>query len=89
MPVVFVDRGYRFHFFSREGEPLEPVHIHVAKRGVGDAKLWLYPDVTIAYNHGFDPRTQRWIVTTVLEHRIEIEIAWHEHFRTGDRSPLR
>ncbi|MCP3734354.1 DUF4160 domain-containing protein [Sphingomonas sp. RP10(2022)] len=84
MPVVFIERGYRFHFFSSEGDPREPVHIHVAKRGVGDAKLWLYPEVTIAYNHGLDARTQRWISEQVSLRREEIVSAWHEHFGTRD-----
>ena len=84
MPVIFFDAGYRFHFYSREGVPLEPVHVHVAKRGEGDAKLWLYPEVAIAYNHGFDARTQRWLIAVVEERRAEIESAWHEHFNTTD-----
>ncbi|UUL81833.1 DUF4160 domain-containing protein [Sphingomonas qomolangmaensis] len=85
MPVVFQADGYRFHFFSREGDPREPVHIHVANRGTGDAKLWLYPEVAIAYNYGFDARTQRWLIAQVTERREEIESAWHEHFGTGNQ----
>ena len=38
MPVVFRQDGYRFHFFSREGNPPEPIHIHVAK-AEADAKI--------------------------------------------------
>jgi hypothetical protein len=60
------------------------IHIHVAKRGEGDAKLWLYPDVTIAYNHGLDARAQRWISEQVSLRRQEIVSAWHEHFGTRD-----
>jgi len=82
MPAVFKQAGFRFHFYSDEGNPREPVHVHVFKDGV-DAKLWLYPDVQFAYNHGFDARTQRWIVRTVTERRSEIEDAWNEHFSTG------
>ncbi|HEX8468629.1 MAG TPA: DUF4160 domain-containing protein [Allosphingosinicella sp.] len=84
MPAVFWERGFKFHFYSSEGDPLEPIHVHVAKRGAGDAKLWLYPAVTIAYNHGFDARTQSWIVRLVEDRRVEIESAWHEHFGSGD-----
>ena len=51
MPVVFRWEGLRFHFFSSEGDPLEPVHIHVAQAGM-DAKFWLYPEVRFAYNRG-------------------------------------
>jgi hypothetical protein len=60
MPVVFRQRGYRFHFYSSEGNPREPVHVHVARPGA-DAKLWLYPDVAFAYNRGFSIRKQRWL----------------------------
>ena len=84
MPVVFFEAGYRFHFYSSEGDPREPVHIHVAKRGVGDAKLWLYPEVTVAYNHGLDARTIRWVTSVVESRRTEIENAWHGHFGTSE-----
>jgi Domain of unknown function (DUF4160) len=43
MPKVFSQSGFRFHFYSREGNPLEPLHVHVAKPGA-DAKFWLRPD---------------------------------------------
>lgn len=78
MPVVFRERGYRFHFFSNEGDPREPAHIHVTKDGA-DAKVWLYP-MEFEYNHGFDARTQRWILSVVGARRHEIEEAWNGHF---------
>jgi Protein of unknown function (DUF2442)/Domain of unknown function (DUF4160) len=62
MPALFWERGFKFHFYSNEGDPGEPLHVHVAKRRVGDAKLWLYPEVAFAYTHGFDAQTQSWIV---------------------------
>ncbi len=82
MPVVFRENGYRFHFFSDEGDPREPVHVHVVK-GNADPKFWLFPDVELAYNRGYDARTQRWIATMVALRRREIEDAWHDHFATG------
>ncbi|MDE0878741.1 MAG: DUF4160 domain-containing protein [Sphingomonas bacterium] len=60
MPTIFAIDGYRFHFYSNEGDPREPAHVHAAKRGVGDAKVWLYPEPVFAYYRGFDARTQRW-----------------------------
>lgn len=83
MPLVFNQDGLRFHFYSSEGYPREPVHIHVAQRGVGDAKLWLYPEVTIAYNRGFDARMLRRIISMVEARRSDIENAWNEHFAAG------
>jgi hypothetical protein len=40
MAVVFRYKGYRFFFFSNEGDPLEAMHIHV-RRGEAMAKFWL------------------------------------------------
>ena len=38
MPVVFRHKGFRFFFFSNEGNPREPIHIHAMKDGI-DAKF--------------------------------------------------
>lgn len=74
MPVVFRLDGRRFHFFSSEGNPLEPIHIHIAQAGV-DAKFWLYPNVRLAYNRGYDARTIKRLHDIVDAHREEIERA--------------
>jgi uncharacterized protein DUF4160 len=79
MPRVFRWKGFRFHFFSNEGEPREPIHIHVAKNG-SDAKFWLQPEVKVAYNKGFDARTLSMLSKAIEKRREEIERAWDEHF---------
>lgn len=79
MPVVFREEGFRFHFFANEGNPREPVHIHIARLGA-DAKFWLFPDIEMAYNRGFDARMIRHIQQIVERHRPEIERVWNEFF---------
>jgi len=79
MPVVLRLDGYRFHFFANEGDPREPVHIHVATPNA-DAKFWLYPEVELAYNHGFDARTIRRLRDIVQERRAQFEDAWNDFF---------
>jgi hypothetical protein len=79
MPLVFRWNGYRFHFYSDEGDPREPVHIHV-RRDRDNAKFWLYPEVALAYNRGFSSREQSELARVVEEHRDEIERAWNDHF---------
>jgi Domain of unknown function (DUF4160) len=79
MPVVFRYKSIRFHFFSNEGNPREPVHIH-ADRSDAEAKFWLYPDVRVASNIGFDRRTLTELMKVVETHRDVIERAWNEHF---------
>lgn len=79
MPLVFRDRGFRFHFYSNEGEPREAVHVHVVGPD-GDAKFWLFPNVTVAYNRGFNARAQSELIKIIDARRDEIERAWNDHF---------
>ncbi len=79
MPTVRLDDvdGYRFFFYSNENA--EPAHVHVSKdRHV--AKFWL-SRVSLAVSHGFTARDLRTIEGLVEAHQVEIEEAWHEHFR--------
>jgi hypothetical protein len=85
MPVVFRHLGIRFYFFSNEGNPREPVHVH-ATRSDADAKLWLTPDVRVAESVGFSRREQADLVRVVETRRDEIMRVWHEHF--GDNGSL-
>ena len=79
MPEVFRLDGFRFHFFANEGSPLEPPHVHVAKRP-GDCKFWLHPQVRLAYSKGFDERTLRKVKQIVEVRKPEIEDAWNDFF---------
>lgn len=79
MPVVFRDRGRRFHFYSDEGTPREPVHVHVSEAG-REAKFWLRPEVRLARNVGYSDRDVRELALVVDAHRDRIEQAWSEHF---------
>jgi hypothetical protein len=80
MPVVFHYRGFRFFFYSNEGTPREPIHIHVEKDNV-EAKFWLRPEVRVAYNDGYDARTLRELLEIVEHNQDRIERAWNEFFR--------
>lgn len=79
MPKVFDWRGYRFHFYSDEGDPREPMHIHVRK-GRDDAKFWLRPDVAVAYNRGFPPHVLSALVAVITNRRELIESVWNDYF---------
>jgi hypothetical protein len=79
MPAIFRERGFKFFFYSNEGTPREPVHIHVEKDGI-EAKFWLYPQVAMAYNDGYDSRTLRELLGMVEANRDLIEEAWNEFF---------
>ena len=79
MPVVFRYKGFRFFFYSNEGSPREPVHVHVRGEG-GEAKLWLKPLVHVATSDGLDARTLRELAGVVEENTELIERTWREHF---------
>lgn len=88
MPVVFRKNGYRFYFYSNEGNPREPPHIHVTKDGA-DAKFWLWPEVRLAYNDGFSAPILRELIDHISARRSDIGAAWHEHFGGGGDGQLR
>lgn len=85
MPVVFRAGGLRYHFYSNEGQPAEPPHIHVKGAGC-DAKVWIEPDVLLADSYGFNPRELSTILRSVADNRALILKAWHDHF--GNQRPL-
>jgi hypothetical protein len=47
MPEVSRDRGFRFFFYSNEGDPREPVHVHI-ERDRCEAKFSLRPEILLA-----------------------------------------
>ena len=42
MPTIFVYDGFQFFFYSNEGAPREPMHVHVTKAGC-EVTFWLRP----------------------------------------------
>ncbi len=79
MPIIFRSDGFTFFFYSNEGSPREPVHVHVRKAGC-DAKFWLFPDVCIADSYGFNPSTLR-ALSKIIEINIDtLNRSWHGHF---------
>jgi Domain of unknown function (DUF4160) len=79
MPTVFRARGFRFFFYSNEGRPREPPHVHV-EQGRREAKFWLRPAAHLAYNDGFSARALRELLTMIESNRERIEKAWNEFF---------
>lgn len=81
MPVVFIFQGFKFFFYSNEGDPREPVPIHVRKdRNM--AKFWLEPEVQTAESYGFSAVELNKIRKIIDNKRTEIEDAWNEHFNS-------
>jgi len=79
MPTVFRSGSFRFFFYSNEGQPREPPHVHV-EQGDRETKLWLRRDISVAYNDGFNARELNQLVRLVEENRETIETAWNDFF---------
>lgn len=79
MPVIYRFQGYRFFFYSNEGDPLESPHIHVRASGK-EAKFWLVPEVLLARNDGFDARTIRILLELSKTKQQQFVEAWNDYF---------
>jgi hypothetical protein len=77
MPTILFLHGYRFYFFSNEGN--EPPHIHVEKREA-NAKYWLTPNVSCAYCYGFNSKEEKEISSIVKEYKQFFIGKWNEYF---------
>jgi hypothetical protein len=76
MPTVLRLGGFRFFFYSNEGN--ESAHIHVQyQKGV--AKFWLSP-VSLASNHGLNAKEINKAIKIVREHAKQMEDKWNEYF---------
>ena len=80
MSTFLNENGYRFFFFSNEGTPLEPCHIHVRKHGalakfqIGDCQC------SLAENIGFTAKELKEIESIVNKNIFKIKGAWNGYF---------
>ena len=76
MPTVLRIRGFRFFFFSLEGN--EPPHIHV-EQAERFAKFWLNP-VAFVKSRGFRSSEMTEIRIIIEENQILLLEKWNEYF---------
>jgi len=74
MPTVLRMQGFRFHFYSNEGQ--EPPHIHCRKDDF-ECKFWI-DDIRLAENKGFKPHQIRDIEKLVYQYRELFLEKYHE-----------
>lgn len=76
MPTVLRLDGYRFYFFSNEGD--EPPHVHV-EQGGRNAKFWLAP-VVMESASGFRRSELRYLERIIREREPLLLRRWYEWF---------
>ena len=75
MPTVLRQFGYRFFFYSNEGQ--EPPHVHIEGHG-GEMKVWLQPvKVSEAYNIPLHKQSK--VIEVVKKNKRKLLNAWR-HF---------
>lgn len=85
MPQVFKIGSYWVYFWTNEGDPLEPIHVHVAKgKPVSNAtKIWITKsgNTLLAQNNSKIPsRTLRNIMRIIASQSDIVIEKWKEYF---------
>ena len=78
MPTVLIIDGWRFFFYSNEGN--EPIHIHCLK-GDKECKYWLdreFYDVQEAFAFNMNNKDRRDVKKIIFNHFELIEKAWDD-----------
>ena len=78
MPTIKIIGGYRFFFFSNEGN--EPPHVHI-ESGDNYAKFWIRP-VKLARNYGFNSSELNQLRLLVFENQILLKEKWDDYFQS-------
>lgn len=73
--------GFRFYFYSQEGN--EPAHIHV-QYGKATAKFWLAP-VNLASVQGMKAKDLSSAMKITKENEKKFKDKWDEFFKTSKR----
>lgn len=77
-PTVFRYKSYRFFFFSREEKR---IHVHVSCPE-GEAKFWLEPAVSVAYNNKLSKKKLKELQKIIEKKQNEIKKTWKKHFKS-------
>ncbi len=73
MRTILDVQGWRFHFYSNEGNA--PMHVQ--------CKYWLHPDrfdIVEDFEYNRTPRLRREVRQMIFEHFDQIVVAWREQF---------
>jgi hypothetical protein len=80
MPTVLYILGWRFFFYSNEGN--EPIHIHAEKSDM-ECKYWLIVEeveIKEAFAHNLNPAAKREVKKIIYQHFDLFTDAWYTYF---------
>ncbi len=85
MPGIINLFGYKVYFWSNEGKPLEPVHVHVDKEVRKNAtKIWILEDgsVLLEHNNSRIPEVVLGrILKTLPKYHDKVISKWEDFFK--------
>jgi hypothetical protein len=79
MPEIFRYKGFKFFFFANEGNPLEPLHVHVRK-GEAIAKFWILPSISVAESYQLKSSELKELAQVIEVNQGLITRSWNEFF---------
>ncbi|CAD5253967.1 MULTISPECIES: DUF4160 domain-containing protein [unclassified Imperialibacter] len=77
MPKILDQDGFKFFFYSGDGDEL--CHVHISK-GKADGKIWLEPEINEEYLEGFKAQERAQIKKIVSTNRDNFIRKWYEYF---------
>lgn len=85
MPQVFRIGSYWVYFWTNEGEPIEPVHVHVSEGSPssGATKVWITRagKCLVAHNDSHIPAHTLRNICRIIESRSgDVVAKWREYF---------
>jgi hypothetical protein len=75
MPTIHREDGFRFFFYSEEGN--EPAHVHIIGHG-GEAKIWLEP-LQFSRIRNLSPKHQRKILEITMKNKNTFLRVWRKY----------
>ena len=76
MPTLLIIFGMRFFFYLDEHAP---IHVHIERSGK-KAKIDLYPDIKLVYNHGLKEKKKKKAIEICIMYRDNFIEEWHRRF---------
>jgi len=76
MPTIFIALELRFHFFTRDHEP---IHVHV-QNAEGKAKYEIEDEISLIYNTGIKTKDLKIAESIIEENREAFIIEWKKVF---------
>ena len=83
MPTILLVKGWRFFFYSNEGN--EPIHIH-CKKAEKECKYWLDCEnyaLLEAYSYNMNSKDKREVKRIVFEYFEFVESEWNKFYGGG------